>query len=274
MTGSDLHAESAVLTTHALDIAQGGPAANLPISLYGSSNGSWVLLKQARTNDQGRCDAPLLTFADVKVGTYRLEFDAKSYHGGAASPFETIPVEFTIADVMGHYHVPLVFAPGGYSTYRGGPPSRTPNDFGSWSVTNNRRDVSYPTTTVPPPKRDGAGLTIHVIDISRGRGATNLYGMLYLGSSLSPGVRVPVETFVVNSEGRTDQWLIEPGKLRAGTYELVFDAGGYFSSVGFGVGPDPFLTRIRIRLCVTDVSRHLHIPLLLAPWGYSCYRGN
>ncbi|MNO09162.1 5-hydroxyisourate hydrolase precursor [compost metagenome] len=40
---------------------------------------------------------------------------------GAEEPFflEQIPIRFNITHTADHYHVPLLVAPGGYSTYRG-----------------------------------------------------------------------------------------------------------------------------------------------------------
>jgi 5-hydroxyisourate hydrolase len=270
MALSDLHSAAASLTTHALDIAKGVPAANLAVELFRLAGGRKVSVAKAVTNVQGRCEAPLLTQSTVEPGAYVLEFHAGAYHG-AASPFDIIPVEFNISDPAGHYHVPLVLAPGGYSTYRGAPPSRVPDDKGSWGAITARVDLpNHP--AAPPPGVGGPGLTVHVIDISRGIGAGSLKGELYRCGD--GDCRTPVGGFVVNGEGRTDQWLIDAGKLQRADYELTFEAGDYFSRSNFGVGASPFFERVRIRVRVNDPAAHHHIPLLLSPWGYSCYRGS
>lgn len=270
MTAKDLYAEAAALTTHALDIAAGRPAAGLPIRLFRKAEGRQVLVASATTNANGRCDGPLLTRAEVEAAAYVLEFDAGAYHG-VASPFGLIPVEFNIADPDGHYHVPLVFAPGGYSTYRGAPPSRTPKDGGSWGVTMPGPDGAGHHSA---PVTGGAGLSIHAIDTARGIGAGGLKGALYRHSETDAAGWLKVCAFTVNGEGRTDRWLVEDGGLVATRYEIVFDAGDYYRSAQFGVGDVPFLSAIRVRLRVDDPSSHHHIPLLLSPWGYSCYRGS
>lgn len=187
------------------------------------------------------------------------------------SPFEIVPVEFNICDPAGHYHVPLVLAPGGYSTYRGAPPSRVPDDRGAWSTVTV--DTHLPERPLaPPPGVGGPGLTIHVIDIARGVGAGSLKGALH--RLREDGSHAPAGSFVVNAEGRTDRWLVEAGMLERADYELVFEAGDYFACAGFGVGALPFFERIRVRVRVHDAGAHHHIPLLLSPWGYSVYRGS
>jgi 5-hydroxyisourate hydrolase len=78
-----------------------------------------------KTNLDGRVDAPLLEGADMKVGTYELIFHAGDYLDnttqGLAEPkfFDQIPLRFGVSDAAGHYHVPLLLSPYGYSTYRG-----------------------------------------------------------------------------------------------------------------------------------------------------------
>ncbi|AWI60816.1 hydroxyisourate hydrolase [Sinorhizobium fredii] len=109
------------LTTHVLDTASGKPAANLRIELY-RLDGEWKeRLASARTNDDGRCDKPLLSGASMQSGVYELRFHAGEYLGAdRTNPFlDVIPIRFGIADQDAHYHVPLLLSPYGYSTYRG-----------------------------------------------------------------------------------------------------------------------------------------------------------
>lgn len=109
------------LTTHVLDTANGRPAANIAVRLYGGD----VLLCTATTNADGRCDQPLLSGDLMRAGKYRLEFDVAAYFRatGATLPdpafLDTIIINFGIADPSSHYHVPLLVSPFGYSTYRG-----------------------------------------------------------------------------------------------------------------------------------------------------------
>ena len=112
------------LTTHVLDTVSGQPAAGMSVTLY-VMHGEWALLKQARTNADGRLDAPLLSGHDLVPGRYRLVFDVEAYFRaqGADLPkpafLSQVPLDFGIADGTAHYHVPLLVSPWAYSTYRG-----------------------------------------------------------------------------------------------------------------------------------------------------------
>lgn len=109
------------LTTHVLDTTHGRPAEGVSLRLIRDGQ----VLVQARTNADGRCDAPLLTAETITVGTFRLEFEIGAYFraAGVALPepafLETVGIDFGIADTAAHYHVPLLVSPFGYSTYRG-----------------------------------------------------------------------------------------------------------------------------------------------------------
>ncbi|THF81298.1 hydroxyisourate hydrolase [Cohnella fermenti] len=111
------------LTTHVLDTAMGTPAAGMRIQLWrlGESGGGRELLSEGFTNEDGRMNHPLLSGEEMAAGTYELLFDVGEYfRGGAHAAFlEWVPVRFRLADPSSHYHVPLLVAPGGYSTYRG-----------------------------------------------------------------------------------------------------------------------------------------------------------
>jgi 5-hydroxyisourate hydrolase len=113
------------LTTHVLDTASGRPAAGLRIELSRVEGGSGRLLKTATTNDDGRCDAPLLEGAELEPGVYELVFHAGDHfrRSGLRLPeptfLDAIPIRFGIAASDQHYHVPLLISPYAYSTYRG-----------------------------------------------------------------------------------------------------------------------------------------------------------
>ena len=109
------------LTTHVLDTTHGRPATGVALRLLRDG----VLLAEATTNADGRCDTPLLTGETIMVGRYRLEFEIGAYFraAGAALPdpafLETVGIDFGVADTAAHYHVPLLVSPFAYSTYRG-----------------------------------------------------------------------------------------------------------------------------------------------------------
>ncbi|MEO5757678.1 MAG: hydroxyisourate hydrolase [Mesorhizobium sp.] len=117
-------ADGGRLTTHVLDTATGKPAAGLSIELYRIDGVARTHLKTVVTNEDGRCDAPLLTGDAFRIGEYELVFSAGDYlrRQGAKLPepafLDIVPIRFGMAEAV-HYHVPLLVSPYGYSTYRG-----------------------------------------------------------------------------------------------------------------------------------------------------------
>ncbi len=109
------------LTTHVLDTAHGSPAKGMTVKLFRGEK----LIVSAKTNADGRCDAPLLIDKTMKAGKYRLEFGAATYFKAKGvklpkTPFlDIVTIDFGITDAKAHYHVPLLVSPYGYSTYRG-----------------------------------------------------------------------------------------------------------------------------------------------------------
>jgi 5-hydroxyisourate hydrolase len=102
------------ISTHVLDIAKGAPAAGIRLELYFEDH----LIRSGETNADGRTDSPLVSADSLSVGMYELVF-----HAGAYLPeprfYDEITVRFIVAEAAGNYHVPLLLAPHGYSTYRG-----------------------------------------------------------------------------------------------------------------------------------------------------------
>ncbi|TWW12783.1 5-hydroxyisourate hydrolase [Planctomyces bekefii] len=108
------------ISTHVLDISEGKPATGVNILLEQFQEGKWVEVGRGETDGDGRLKT-LVPVGSLKRGTYRLQFDVESYFAKRqrSSFYRTIPIQFEIADAQGHYHVPLLLGPFGYSTYRG-----------------------------------------------------------------------------------------------------------------------------------------------------------
>ena len=110
------------LTTHVLDTAHGTPARGMALRL---ETGDGQVLGEFITNDDGRCDGPILPEGQFAVGRYRLIFKVGAYFRGQGVQLpdpaflEDVALDFGIADPADHYHVPLLVSPYGYSTYRG-----------------------------------------------------------------------------------------------------------------------------------------------------------
>ena len=115
----------AKLSTHVLDTAHGRPAQGMQIELWSLADEKPRLLKTVRTNADGRTDEPLLSAAEMQVGSYELVFYVGDYFVGKANAvgnvrfLDRVPVRFGIADANASYHVPLLVSPWAYSTYRG-----------------------------------------------------------------------------------------------------------------------------------------------------------
>ena len=116
-----------------------------------------------------------------------------------------------------------------------------------------------------------ARVSTHVLDTARGVPAK---GMTIDLHRFEEELRLPIERTTTNSEGRTDQPLLEGDRLDLGIYELTFFAGDYFRRLGIALSTPPFLDEIVIRFGVADPHANYHVPLLLSPYGYSTYRGS
>lgn len=102
-------------------------------------------------------------------------------------------------------------------------------------------------------------LSTHVLDVGRGEPAIGVAVRLERGSDSDGWIELARgET---DHDGRLRGWRPEID-LPAGRYRLVFATGG------------DFFPEVPVVFEVTDPHRHLHIPLLLSPFGYTTYRGS
>lgn len=109
------------ITTHVLDTALGKPAEGVVISLSQAEGSQWNELSSGTTNEDGRVVGLLADDAILPAGRYRMHFDTESYFAAQGAPvfYPYADVVFQIPDGGDHYHIPLLLAPFGYSTYRG-----------------------------------------------------------------------------------------------------------------------------------------------------------
>jgi 5-hydroxyisourate hydrolase len=114
-----------LISTHVLDTSRGVPAHGVGIELHRLDGNGRVPVAAATTNADGRTDAPLVAGDRLQTGIYELTFRAADYFARAGVPVTDPPflgdvvIRVGIADPDGHYHVPLLLSPYGYSTYRG-----------------------------------------------------------------------------------------------------------------------------------------------------------
>ena len=88
------------------------------------ADGSAQLVSEAVSNEHGRTDAPLVGGRPIPIGCYELHFSLARYfaqHAPSHGPafLGMVPVRFNVAEPEAHYHIPLLFTPWSYSTYRG-----------------------------------------------------------------------------------------------------------------------------------------------------------
>ena len=104
-------------------------------------------------------------------------------------------------------------------------------------------------------------ISTHVLDTERGQPATGVRVVLYrLDVGTAP---IRMTQVLTDGDGRVRDLLERP--LTAGDYRLEFDVAHEDAS---------FFTRIAIDLRITDTGRSYHVPLLLAPYAMTTYRGS
>jgi 5-hydroxyisourate hydrolase len=95
---------SASLSTHVLDTGRGAPAQGVRVELFRGGE----VVAAGETDGDGRIAS---LAEELEPGTYRLAFHPPSEF------FSRVELEIRLDD--GHYHVPLLVAPYGCTSYRG-----------------------------------------------------------------------------------------------------------------------------------------------------------
>jgi 2-oxo-4-hydroxy-4-carboxy-5-ureidoimidazoline decarboxylase len=121
------------------------------------------------------------------------------------------------------------------------------------------------------PATATGSLTTHVLDTARGTPGEGMRIELWRSVEQQ---WTHLQTVVTNADGRTDAALLAGGQLTAGRYQLRFGVGPYFASAGVAAAGPPYLDMVPVEVGVADPQAHYHVPLIVAPWGYSTYRGS
>ncbi|HPF91456.1 MAG TPA: hydroxyisourate hydrolase [Flavobacteriales bacterium] len=109
------------ISTHILDTARGMPARGVRVTLQRSTaEHRWEDLAMGSTNADGRIPDFVPKDVTLTEGIYRMRFDVSAYFSEhkTRSFYPYIEVVFELGN-DGHYHVPLLLSPWGFSTYRG-----------------------------------------------------------------------------------------------------------------------------------------------------------
>lgn len=104
-------------------------------------------------------------------------------------------------------------------------------------------------------------ISTHVLDTERGAPASGVRVTLYrLDVGAAP---IRMTQALTDGDGRVRDLLERP--LAAGDYRLEFDTAHEGGS---------FFVRVAIDVRIDDVGRSYHVPLLLAPYSMTTYRGS
>ncbi len=104
-------------------------------------------------------------------------------------------------------------------------------------------------------------ISTHVLDAERGVPAVGVRVALY---RLDVGEKpIRMTQALTDGDGRVRDLLERP--LAPGDYRLEFDVAHEEAT---------FFTKLSVELRITDVGRSYHVPLLLAPYAMTTYRGS
>ena len=114
------------------------------------------------------------------------------------------------------------------------------------------------------------GLSIHVVDVSRGTVAAGMRVDVF--ALAADGARRRIARGVLSAAGTLDDPALD-AVLGAGEYEAMFEVAAYYRNAGVPLPSIPFLDVACYRFGIADPRQHTHLPFKCTPWGYSCFRG-
>jgi 5-hydroxyisourate hydrolase len=118
-----------------------------------------------------------------------------------------------------------------------------------------------------PPHPARPTISTHVLDTETGSPAAGVSVALYkLGEDARP---IRLTQALTDADGRVHDLLDRP--MSPGDYRLEFSLSDRTTPEA---SDDRFFRRIAVDLRVADVTRSYHVPLLLAPYSMTTYRGS
>ena len=112
-------------------------------------------------------------------------------------------------------------------------------------------------------------ITTHVLDTASGRPAEGVPVVLERADPNGGGWEL-VGRGTTDADGRQRALAPDGRRLAGGTYRLTFDTGAYFTRTGVRA----FFPEVSVVFAIDEGEEHNHVPLLVAPYGYSTYRGS
>jgi 5-hydroxyisourate hydrolase len=103
-------------------------------------------------------------------------------------------------------------------------------------------------------------VSTHVLDSITGRPAAGIAVRLFGATDL-------LAEGVTDGDGR---FRLSEGTTEVGIHRIVFATGAWFDAQG----RETFYPEVVLSFVVREPTEHFHVPLLLAPFAYSTYRGS
>ena len=103
-------------------------------------------------------------------------------------------------------------------------------------------------------------VSTHVLDSVTGRPAAGIAVRLFGSTDL-------LAEGVTDGDGRCR---LSEGPTEVGIHRIVFATGAWFDAQG----RETFYPEVVLSFVVREPTEHFHVPLLLAPFAYSTYRGS
>ena len=115
------------------------------------------------------------------------------------------------------------------------------------------------------------GISIHVVDVSRGVVAAGMQVELHVVEAEGK-LKKLVAKGAIGANGLLNQPELS-NTFSAGSYVAVFHVAGFYRAQGVALPTVPFLDVVRFDFGIVDPAQHYHLPFKCTPWGYSCFRG-
>ena len=106
-------------------------------------------------------------------------------------------------------------------------------------------------------------ITTHVLDTAAGKPASGMSVVLAVQKG-SEWVRVA--SGHTDPQGRLTK-LTDGLEIAPGVYRLTFDTGSYHRDV------ESFFPEVQVIFTLREAGEHVHVPVLISPFGYTTYRG-
>ena len=113
------------------------------------------------------------------------------------------------------------------------------------------------------------GISIHVVDISRGVVASGMHIELL---AVGPEQGRLIASGPIAKSGLLDHAALTQ-TFAAGGYEARFHVARYYREQGVSLADVAFLDIVNYGFGLSDPQAHYHLPMKCTPWGYSCFRG-